>query len=66
VRRAFVSCTVSLLLCRGREGLVKGGADECVVGRRGRGGSGRNCNWRGNREEQAGGGLVMGIKITGL
>jgi hypothetical protein len=44
VRGAFVSYTVSLLLCRGREGLVKGSADECVVGQRGRGGSGQNCN----------------------
>jgi hypothetical protein len=40
---------------------VKGGADECVVGQRGRGGLGRNCDWsRRGREEYAGGGLVMG------
>jgi hypothetical protein len=66
VRGAFVSDTVSLLLCREGEGLVKGSADECVIGQRGGGCSGRNCNWRGNREEQAGRGLVMGIKIMGL
>ena len=66
MRGAFVSGIVSLLLCHGRKGLVKGSADECVVGQRGGGGSGRNCNWRGNGEEQAGGGLVMGIKIMGL
>jgi hypothetical protein len=66
VRGAFVSCTVSLLLCRERDGLAERIADECVIGQRGGGGSERNCDWRGNREEQAGGGLVMGIKITGL
>jgi hypothetical protein len=37
-----------------------------VVGQRGGGGSGRNCKWRGNGEEWAGGGLVMGVKIMGL
>jgi len=44
----------------------KRSTDECLVGQRGGGGSGRNCKWRGNREEQAGGGLVMGIKMMGL
>jgi hypothetical protein len=44
----------------------KRSTDECLVGQRGGVGSGRNCKWRGNREEQAGGGLVMGIKVMGL
>jgi hypothetical protein len=35
----------------------KRSADECVVGQRGGGGSGRNCNCRG---------LVTGIKIMGM